>query len=66
MPIRKYVMGHSERNWDLVLSLVRRCSDAIAAVVAPYAKREVEPLGYDLPSTPIFTLFLILRALLLI
>ena len=28
-------------------SLVRRCSDALAAAVAPYAQREVEPLGYN-------------------
>ena len=40
-------MNHSERNWDLVLSLVRRCSDALAAAVAPYAQKEVEPLNYD-------------------
>ena len=40
-------MGHSERNRDLVLSLVRRCSDALAAAVAPYAQKEVEPLNYD-------------------
>ena len=38
-------MGHLERNLGLVLSLVRRSCDALAAAVAPYAKREVEERG---------------------
>ena len=46
MPNCENVMGHSENNRDLVSSLVRRSSDAFAAAVAPYAKKEVEPLGY--------------------
>ena len=39
--------GQSNGNWDLVHSLVCRSSDALAAAVAPYAQKEVEPLGYD-------------------
>ena len=47
MPNCENVMGHAERNRDFVLSLVRRSSDALAAAVAPYAKREVEHLRYN-------------------